>query len=123
MRVIAGDGYHEMNLRYVQARLEKTLQTQAYSDDDHDRGKSHDYKRGLLKPCFAVLNIESHINNVSHEIRLTREFFANGSAERGGGGGGISTEHCGDGDEEKVGNGIVSTESDTREIILSKVAA
>jgi hypothetical protein len=96
MRIIAGDGDYEM-----------------HSNNDYNSSESHNYEKNLLEPCFTIFEVEPYVNHISHQIWLTRELFAETRSERGVGRSRISTKGGGKCDEEKIGDRIVSAESNT----------
>lgn len=97
MGVIVRDGDHEMN-----------------SDNDDNRGNCHYANHRSFKPHLTVLQVESHVRQITNKVRLTGNFLAEASPDGGVGRDSIRSRDSSKDDKEKIGDGIVAAEPDKR---------
>lgn len=83
--------------------------------DDKKHGKPHEHR--LLQPRLAVLDAQTELDHIPHQLGVVREVLADTRAR-------LPTERAvrGEGDEEgaeaEIRDGVVSVEPDVRRSVL-----
>jgi hypothetical protein len=93
----------------------------AYPDaHEHDRHGQRN-QDGTLEPQLAVLEVETHLDHVSHELGLAAELLAHGGADGGLEGTVCTHDSCECGENEISDRGI-SIKADIRWLVLCWVS-